>query len=103
MICVRTGICHVAKFKTHQIVLGADSPNFNARQSFLLYGIQSILFTSIGENSMCFMSTVNDSWPTAQCYGVEHLSAGSDYIYKVHINTQSGADAEGTHNDTNSQ
>ena len=47
---------------------------------------------------MCFMSTVNDSWPTAQCYGVEHLSAGSDYIYKVHINTQSGVDAEGMHN-----
>ena len=27
MICIRTGICHVAKFKTRQIVLGTDSPN----------------------------------------------------------------------------
>ena len=27
MICIRTGICHVAKFKTRQIVLGTDLPN----------------------------------------------------------------------------
>ena len=30
-ICICTGICHVAKFKTHQFILGTDSPNLMQR------------------------------------------------------------------------
>ena len=37
----------------------------------------------IGENSMCFMSNMNNSRLSAQCYEVETKTIGSDYAYKV--------------------
>ena len=37
----------------------------------------------IGENSMCFMSNLNNSRLSAQCYDVETITIGSDYAYKV--------------------
>ena len=39
MICIRTGICHAAKFKLKQLILGTDSPNLMLALSFPLYGI----------------------------------------------------------------
>ena len=40
-------------------------------------------FEVIGENSMCFMSNLNNSQLSAQCYDVETITTGSDYAYKV--------------------
>ena len=32
---------------------------------------------------MCFMSNLNNSRLSAQCYGVESITIGSDYVYKL--------------------
>ena len=32
---------------------------------------------------MCFMSNLNNSQLSAQCYDVETMTIGSDYVYKL--------------------
>ena len=39
---------------------------------------------------MCFMSNMKNSQLSAQCYDVEIITIGSDYVYKLIINNNEG-------------
>ena len=39
---------------------------------------------------MCFMSNLNNSRLSAQCYDVETMTIGSDYVYKLTTDKNDG-------------